>query len=366
MAAIKFAPYAPNKGLTIASGAVNGLNNAMKSYMDMHFRKMQLENQRIRNSQMGQYYQARAAALNRTNMNADSARVQFAHDYASYLNQKGNPDAAKSVLKAAQPMVDKIVQGMPADQAAQYRQKIQAEINNQQPLEPEMTTLNPAEQKLYGQSFTNDTRMGVAQTNAGARVGAAQIYGDTRTYVADQGLAGKKYSADASGHSSAMKDVTAQLNQVTKSLSPNNPFSQNLDPETRKHLEGVRDDLTQQYLQLSNTDPKQFGKAQPAAGANGGANAPAQNGPGASPAPKFTPPPGSNIVDLKDWQKADKGAYVQHPDGSWWQSQGGGAFMPASQSAPAAAATPQAPAPQAPSAPQAAPAPMPAAVPSGG
>lgn len=367
---ITFAPYAPNKGLTIANGAMSGLNNALSTYANMSMRKQQMQIQQQRNQAQGEYYKARAAMLNRQNMSADASRVQFAHDYAKYLSDSGNKDAAKAVIKSSQPMVDKLIQGMPPDQADAYRKQIQSEIQSGQPVKEfsGQTDLNPAEQKMYGQMFTNDTKTGVAQTAAGARVQSAQIYGDTRDYVADQGLQGRQYAADKSvqrtdlagkyrDHASAMKDVTAQINQTAKAMSPNNPFSAQLDPEAKQHLQNRMDDLQGQYVQLSNMDPKQWGKGQPAAGAQPNSTAPA--------AP---PPQGPKTYSASDWQKAQKGDIVVHGDGTKYQSLGDGNFIPA-PSTPGAVPAPAAPAmPSAPLAPPpaAAPVPAPAPAPTGG
>lgn len=359
--AIRFSTFAPNRGLQIATGAVTGLSSALRTAADMHMRKMQLDAMKSRNDSMGAYYKARAAAYARQNMSADTSRVQFAHDYANYLKGQGNPDAAKSVLKAAQPLVDKVVQGMPVDQANQYRQKIQDEVMNRQPLEPEMSSLNPAEQKIYGQTMTADTRKAVADTSAGARVDSAREYGATRSYVADKALQGRQYSADASvrrtdmagqykNHADAMSDVTKQINQTAKALSPNNPFSQGLDPEAKDHLQKRMDDLQNQYVQLSTMDPKSFGKTQPVAGAQGGSTAPGKAGP--------NQPPAQKPMSFEDnHSTAPVGATLVTADGRQFTKQQNG-FIPVPSPTPSAP-----PAPAAPVAPPM-PAPAPAAEPS--
>lgn len=335
--AIQFHPYAPSAGLTIASGAVNGLNNAMSNYAKMRMQHQQMQMMQQMRQAQGQYFQARAAALNRQNMTADTSRVQFAHDYANYMKGQGNDDAAKSIMKAAQPVVDKVVQNMPADQANAYRAKIQQEIQNRQPLESDISSLNPNEQKLYSQQFGNDTKESVAGTQAGARVAATVQQGQNWMNRVDEQNQGKlnvaQLKSQYRSHDDAMKDVTSQMNQTAKALSPSNPYSSTLAPETKQYLQGKMDDLQGQYHQLSTMDPKQWGKQQatPVSGSN----------PGSQQAPA-----GPKVWNHDQWQQAQPGDYIVHAGGQGYQMQQGGNVVPAQvpqTAVPALVAAPSAP-----------------------
>lgn len=125
---------APNKGLTIASGAVNGINEGMRNYMNMKMMKSRMALQQEQMRAQAAYRQAQAGALNARygNQDVDMAKVGTALQIANHPG--ATPDQVASGQKMAQKYVDQALQNADTpDKQAYIRSKINAYMGGQAP-----------------------------------------------------------------------------------------------------------------------------------------------------------------------------------------------------------------------------------------
>lgn len=314
--AIQFSPKAAPAGLSIGVGAMSGLNQGINNYARIHMQRMQMQANQLKAQSAANYQNARADAMNRQNQDVDFGKVQVASQLDRMAKtgqiQYDPDDSGKLVAHYTKQALNNL-------KTPQDVQAAQARLSSMQGT---ADSLNSNEQKYVMGGQTTQARQDVANTGADARVKSAQIYGTTRQGVADSAAAAKMGAAgiytNTRDKDSQMKTLSDQINNTAKSLNPTGPMATQLDPEAKAGLQSHLNDLQNQYHSLSA-------------------------GSSSASAPSATP----KTLSADQWQNAQKGDIVVHPDGTKYQSLGGGNFIPAPQSPGAALQSPPQAAPQA-------------------
>ena len=311
----------------MGASIANGVNQAMKNYMQMKQMRMQMQYKQQMAESIARYHDT-MAQNQRDFQAAKTAQVNTGKVHAAYLMDKYGitdgmtEDTIKGVLKNASPQDVNAVTNWAHQRAL-----------DGQPMNPD---LNMNENRAYQNEVTNATRQTIGQGNNDARRYAADEYGTTRLGVADKGLQGKKYAADAAATKAGtpdtkadlkqLNDISGQMKQYTNAKlaldKPPAPGALPMDDTTKANLAKSYDDkimdLHGQYQQVHDriSNPHQ----QPAAAA-----APAQPAAGAQqpfyPTPTGAPPaPGQSAgtkaaLPWNDRSKANVGDQVTTPQG---------------------------------------------------
>lgn len=348
----RFSPLAPSRSLTIAHGAISGLNQGLQDLAKLRMQKAQMEAHKM-NAEAMKVWRTSQAQYNEQR----SAGVNTAKVHAAYLMDKfGITDGMTE--KAISEMLIKNKDATPADVrsiTAWAHQRSQDGL-------PMMPGLNMNEAKAFAQEGRDTTKVQVAGIQGEHGDYRANVYGKTRLGVADRGYQGKVDAAKiyasrpTSGHSpgtQALKDSNARLLQYQKSLdlldkpTPMGaaPMDDGLKKTIRDRLENKLLEEHENYQKLLHGGSDQ---GQPMGGQGGG---------------QTQPPAGPKVFSWDQRTQAPPGTYVQHPNGKLIQSTGNGHALADPQNpkmpkfidpAQLQGGAPQAP-PSAPAAPPAAP-----------
>lgn len=346
----RFPQMAPNTGLVVGSAVANGLNNALRNYAQMRMQKAQMQARQQQAQGMMEWRKAQAESLRQKSMSADMAKLDMLTS-ASKAGQY-NPAAVK---KFETQYMGSVLDKMTPEEAQSAKQRFD-KMAEQGQLAPEFspyTSLNPNETKLYGQMAGNQTKENVAGTQAGARVNAAQIYGDTRENVANIGAgarvdaakiaAGSKPSLANRADMQSMKDVNSQILKTQASLSAlDKPPPFGMPPMDDAAKATLRNKYTQDIVDLHGQYQTIHGRL------SGGA--------GAAQPPAASPQPGAGAAQSSartlPWEQrtqANVGDTVMSPRGphvvAGKDPSGALLYAPVPQAAPAPGAAPPASAP---------------------
>lgn len=355
MRPIQFQRLAPSTGLTIGAAAANGLNTALQNIAKMRMQRSQMAYHQAMSQGMNAFRNAQAEALRDKYQSANLSKVQLTAALLDHSKNGGLAGISAKNLESLQKdaMKDYLQNANPDDM-----QKLLTNIHTssaQHQLAPEVSgqvgNLNVNEQGMLKSMLGGQTKENVAGTQAGARLGAAQTYADSREYVADQGKAGRIGAAQISANGrtnpgtradlQSMRDVAKQMEQTSASLAaldkPTPMGAIPLDDATKANLkQKYTQDLSnyhQQYQEIHDRITGNGQKAQPSGQAapqgQQGASQPFQNGSGPLAMPGSTPQAAQpRVLSSNQWQSAQPGDYVASPKGGYHKALGGGNFDP--------------------------------------
>lgn len=359
-----FTPKGPSTALTLGAAAARGVNDAAKNYMQarnqrmmMQYHQQMAQNQQILN-------QAKAKDLAARTAGGSWQDMQLLQAMSNHPDGKFSKGELKPLI---QDRVEKFLDTAPVEMKQQLRQQFETDIQNgKMPSQiASGINFNANQLRSFGAMNTVQGHQTVAGIQAKGKTDAAQIYGDTRTYVADQGYQGKVDAAKITGAThgtvdqkaniNLMNGINSQIKQVNAAKlaldKPPLPGAIPMDDATKttlgakydQQLSGLHDQLMDVHTRISS----------------GLQTAPQTSGGQPTQAPQAAQ--GPKEIPAAQWQTAKHGDVLVKPDGTKGtlqiDSNGKPTVVPINQQAAPQQAVPQQQqiAPPAPQMPQAAP-----------
>lgn len=348
----RFSPLAPNKGLSIGTGIINGLNQGLQNMAKMKMQKAQMQAHQAQAEAMKTYRQAQAEQMRQKSMGSSMSDVRLMQ--ALVKGEHMDPAVLRPLIKDK---IDTFLETAKPEEknamAAHIEKQIQAGDVPAE-IQPYMN-FSANQLRTFDRMGSNVTKENVAGTQAGAKVDAANIYGDTRENVARIGAAahveGAKIGAGSRGGNinradlQAMKDLAGQMKQV-QGLDANldKPVPLGATPLDPAVKEATRKAYKEQLLDLHKQYDGIHSRLSPEAAAGG---VPAGNQEAAPKQPRYLKD--TNGAQPGDFVQGNGGFYKVGPSGKGYEAGPNGtpAVFPgqgaqgAPQAAPAAPAVPK-------------------------